>query len=91
MAELAAALAPKTDWRFLTAENPETLEPVVTEFDQSVVRLVTADGEQTRILRHVLKVFLVDHGAAVRNIYSAGFLDWRLVLNDILTLVSEND
>jgi hypothetical protein len=40
-------------------------------------------------MRHVLKVFLVDHTGAVRNIYSTGVLDPRLVLNDLRTVVGE--
>jgi hypothetical protein len=37
----------------------------------------------------VLKIFLVDENRAVRNIYSTGFLSWRILLNDIQT-VSES-
>ena len=39
------------------------------------------------VLRHVLKVFLVDANRDVRNIYSAGFLDTRLILADIETVL----
>ena len=39
-------------------------------------------------LRHVLKLFLVDANGAVRNIYSTGFLDLRLLLNDLETVLA---
>ena len=37
----------------------------------------------------MLKVFLLDRGNHVRNIYSVGFLNPELVLNDLRTLVME--
>lgn len=38
-------------------------------------------------LRHVLKVFLVDASGAVRNVYSTGLLDRRLLVNDVRTVL----
>jgi protein SCO1/2 len=38
-------------------------------------------------MRHVAKVFLVDDEGAVRNIYSSGLLDHRLLLRDVETLL----
>jgi hypothetical protein len=38
-------------------------------------------------MQHVLKVFLVDDQRAVRNVYSAGLLDHRLLLRDVETLL----
>jgi protein SCO1/2 len=52
-----------------------------------VVSLVSDDGKETGILRHVMKVFLVDSKGDVRNIYSAGFLDSRILLNDLQTVL----
>jgi hypothetical protein len=37
----------------------------------------------------VLKVFLVDRTGQVRNVYSAGLLVSRLVVNDIKTVLAE--
>jgi hypothetical protein len=34
-------------------------------------------------------VFLVDARGAIRNVYSTGFLDPRLMLHDALTLTAE--
>ena len=63
------------------------LSPILDDFGQDVVRLVTAKGDDSGVLRHVMKVFLIDAEGSVRNIYSAGFIDWRVVRNDILTLL----
>ncbi len=87
MKDLRAALAPKGDWRFFTAESDAALEPVLRDFDQDAVRVVTETGEETSQIQHVLKVFLVDGRGDVRNIYSTGFLDERLLLNDLETVL----
>jgi len=88
MAELRGHLAPKTDWRFLTAAGNRELAPVLSDYGQDVAKVIGADGEETEALRHVLKVFLVDAEGRVRNIYSSGFLDTRLVLADIRTVLA---
>jgi protein SCO1 len=75
MAALRAALAPHGRWRFLTAASEAAIEPVLTDFGQ--------DARPS----HVLKIFLVDGRGQVRNIYSTGFLDVRLLLADLETLL----
>jgi len=40
--------------------------------------------------RHVLKVFLLDRENGARNVYSAGFFDDELVLNDLRTVARAN-
>jgi len=88
MAELAEMMQPKGDWRFFTAADEATIAPVLEDFDQDVLRELTADGESP-VMRHLLRVFLVDSQRAVRNVYSASFMDWRVVLNDVKTLAAE--
>lgn len=90
MKELRRLLSPRGDWRFMTAADSHQLTPVLTDFNQGVVPLVTDDGRETGILRHVLKVFLVDSKENVRNIYSAGFLDERILLNDLQTVLGSS-
>jgi cytochrome oxidase Cu insertion factor (SCO1/SenC/PrrC family) len=89
MAEYAAALrggdpaAP--DWLFLTAADAASIAPVVEAYRQPVGKKADTDdplGPYT----HLLRVFLIDAQGVVRNIYSADFLDPRLVLNDVKTL-----
>jgi cytochrome c peroxidase len=89
MRELRESLQPRADWRFLTAADARELAPVLADFNQDVLRLRDASGEPSPRMRHVLKVFLVDHHGAVRNIYSTGLFDLPLVLNDVRTVVDE--
>lgn len=89
MGELAAHLAPRGDWRFLTAASVAELAPVLADFGQDVTTLIGADGEPTGALRHVVKVHLVDARGAVRNVYSTGFLSVPLLLADLETVLRE--
>lgn len=80
---------PRTDWHFLTASDPSALAPLLADFDQPVAKLRYPDGEWTGLFRHVLKVFLLDRSNRVRNVYSVGFLNPALLLNDVRTLLLE--
>ncbi len=86
MAELHDRMAPRGRWRFLTAKNEASLRPVLADFGQDAV-WIPGGKNVPDALRHVLKVYLVDAGGAVRQIYSTGFLDVRLVLADLRTLL----
>ena len=89
-ARMAAARvrhAPAGDWRFVTTRDAAMLDPLLADFGQDVAKLRAADGSWTGVFRHVLKVFLVDREARVRNIYSVGFLHDALVLNDLRTVL----
>lgn len=90
MARFREQLVHRGRWRFLTASSPEAMAPVLEAFGQDAMPLLAADGDPTGKLRHVLKVFLVDDANRVRNIYSAGFLDPRVLANDALTLLGED-
>ena len=91
MAALEGRLMPKGRWRFLTADGPDTLAPVLADFGQDAVWIPAADETPASDrLRHVLKVFLVDEHHDVRNVYSTGLLDPRLVMNDVRTVLSES-
>jgi cytochrome c peroxidase len=89
MGELRDALHPRGDWRFLTGADAADVAPVLRDYGQDALALVDASGQPTGVVRHVLKVFLVDHAGAVRNIYSTGLFDTQLVLNDLRTVVGE--
>jgi cytochrome oxidase Cu insertion factor (SCO1/SenC/PrrC family) len=89
MGELAAHLSPETDWRFLTAQGPEDLSPVLTDFGQDATLLRDAKGDDTGVIRHVVKIYLVDARGDVRNVYSSGLLSVPLLLADLETVVGE--
>lgn len=90
LAELRAALNPRTDWHFLTGATSEELQPILADFNQPVAKLWHEDGSWSGVFRHVLKVFLLDSEHQVRNIYSTGFFNSQLVLNDIETVLLED-
>ena len=91
MAQLRDQLKPRTRWRFLTAPGRLELRTLLGDFGQNVLEQLSKDGEPTGVLRHVLQIFLVDADRAVRNVYSSGLLDPRLLLADIRTVLLERD
>jgi cytochrome oxidase Cu insertion factor (SCO1/SenC/PrrC family) len=75
-------------WDFVTAPSPAELQPILKAYGQAV-----DDRQNPRDpagpLNHTLRVFLVDREGRIRNIYSTGTLDPRLVLADVRTLILE--
>ena len=80
---------PQTYWRFATTRGGDELQGLLDDFDQPVAKLRYEDGTWSGLFRHVLKVFLLDGRHRVRAIYSTGFLNQALVLNDLKTLAAE--
>lgn len=79
------------EWRFLTTPSAADLRPLLEGFGQDVqVAARSPDGESTRELSHVMKVFLIDASGMIREIYSSAYLQVPVVLNDIQTLVLED-
>jgi cytochrome oxidase Cu insertion factor (SCO1/SenC/PrrC family) len=77
------------EWRFVTAPNYGALDPILAAYDQAVDRKANPADPQGP-LNHTLRVFLIDAEGQIRNIYSSGTLDVRLVLADIRTLLMES-
>jgi cytochrome oxidase Cu insertion factor (SCO1/SenC/PrrC family) len=79
-------------WYFLTTRSARELMPLVEGFGQDVrITFDRSGARPRRELSHVLKVFLIDRKGDVREIYTSTFLYPRLVLNDIETLLMEED
>jgi cytochrome c peroxidase len=91
LAEVRERLNPQTEWYFLTSTVPGGLQPILADFNQPVAKLWHEDGTWSGQFRHILKVFLLDPDHQVRNIYSTGFFNAQLVLNDIETVLLEVD
>ncbi len=91
LAHLDHHMDPRGDWRFLGAPDQATLGAMLADFGQDALRLFDAAGADTAVIRHVLRVYLIDSERRVRNIYSAGFLDAELVERDIETLFLEQE
>jgi cytochrome c peroxidase len=89
LAHMQHHMAPRGEWRFLVPPDAAALDAVLRDFGQDALRLVDAEGADTGVIRHVLRVYLVDSERRVRNIYSSGFLDPELLDADIRTLLME--
>ncbi|HZE58441.1 MAG TPA: SCO family protein [Chthoniobacterales bacterium] len=76
------------EWRFTTARSRADLESILAAYGQAVDKRANLADPQGP-LSHVLRVFLTDRAGRVRNIYSSGTLDPRLVLADVKTLLLE--
>ena len=77
------------EWSFATAKSRAELKKILAAYDQAVdERQNPADPQGP--LYHTLRVFLIDREGRIRNIYSSGTLDPRLVVADVKTLLLEN-
>ena len=77
-----------SEWHFLTARSQTELQPILDTYGQAVDRRRNPNDPQGP-LYHTLRVYLIDPEGRIRNIYSSGTLDPRLVLADVKTLMLE--
>jgi cytochrome oxidase Cu insertion factor (SCO1/SenC/PrrC family) len=77
------------EWAFLTTTSAEALRPILKAYGQPVAPKRNANDPSGPI-SHLMRVFLIDRDEGIRNIYSADFLDARLIMNDVLTLVGKD-
>ncbi len=80
---------PRVAWRFLTTASVPKLLPLLSGLGQEVTVEMDAQGQPTRTLNHMLKLFLIDERLRVREIYSVGTVDAQAVINDMRTLRME--
>jgi len=78
----------RCEWRFVTAKGFSDLQPVLDAYGQAVDKRPNPADPQGP-LYHILRVFLIDREGRIRNIYSSGTLDPRLVVADVKTLLLE--
>ena len=76
-------------WAFLTTYSVNFLKPILDGFGQDVEVELDDKGNPTRTRTHLLKVFLIDTQAQVREIYSAAFLQPEVMMTDLRTLALE--
>jgi len=86
-----AAAAGPLPWHFLTTRSMRELRPILEGFGQEIEIERDAGGRPTRTISHLLKLFLIDRDGRVREIYSTAFLHPEAMLNDIRSLVMEED
>jgi protein SCO1/2 len=87
---LASERRTAAPWHFVTAPSQNELQPILAAYGQAVDRKANP-ADPTGPLNHTLRVFLVDREGRIRNIYSTGTLDVRLVLADVRTLIMEGN
>ncbi len=91
MRQYGAAIAPKgADWAFLTTASEQALAPILEAYGQSVRREYDENGKPLGTISHILRVFLIDRGKRIRNIYSSSFLHADTVTSDIQTVLQED-
>jgi cytochrome oxidase Cu insertion factor (SCO1/SenC/PrrC family) len=76
-------------WHFVTTRSEADLKPILEAYGQAIDKRDNP-ADSTGPLNHSLRVFLVDAAGNIRNIYSSGTLDPRLVLADVGTLMLES-
>jgi cytochrome oxidase Cu insertion factor (SCO1/SenC/PrrC family) len=76
-------------WYFLTTRGGKQLAPLLDGFGQDVSVADLAPNQRVPVLGHLLKVYLIDAGGSVREIYTTSFLHPAVLLNDIKTLLME--
>ena len=76
------------EWRFATAKSRADLDPILDAYGQAVDKRPNSADPQGP-LYHTLRVFLIDRNGRIRNIYSSGTLDPRLIVADVKTLLLE--
>jgi cytochrome c peroxidase len=75
------------DWRFMTTESEQALQPILDGYNQSVQKDVNAEGAATGTFSHILRVFLIDRQKRIRNVYSVSFLHPDTLINDVKTVL----
>ena len=84
---VAATQESRSPWEFLTTASEGQLAPILAAYGQLVRR---PPGPAAAAPTHLLRVYLIDRQQRIRNIYGLDFLDPRLLLGDVRTLLLED-
>ena len=79
------------EWQFLTTASEKELLPILDAYQQDIQRRLDNDPATKDDYAHILRVFLIDPEKRIRNIYSVAFLHPEILLNDIRTLLQEEE
>ncbi len=79
----------QADWQFLTSRSEQEIRPILTAYQQSVIKDDAASSNKRNTFSHILRVYLIDRRKQIRNIYNVSFLHPDILINDILTLLKE--
>lgn len=76
------------DWQFLTACDETALRPILEAYNQPVDPKANLN-DPLGPYYHPVRVYLIDGAGRIRNIYSFGMLDPRMIVTDVRTLLAE--
>jgi cytochrome oxidase Cu insertion factor (SCO1/SenC/PrrC family) len=79
---------PAADWCFLTTHSEAELDPILEAYNQPVDRRRDS-ADPAGPYYHPVRVYLIDAAGRIRNIYSLGLMDPRMILTDVRTLLLE--
>lgn len=82
---------PEVPWHFLTTWSDWFLHPIMKSLSLTTTYAVDKNGKRTGDIYHMVRVYLTDSDGWVREIYATGFFDPDVVINDIRTLVLEEN
>jgi cytochrome c peroxidase len=77
------------DWQFLTSSSDEAIQPILDAYLQSVIPDMETQVDGRKKYSHILRVYLIDRQKKIRNIYNVSFLHSDILINDVLTLLKE--
>jgi len=76
------------EWRFVAPRSVAETAPILAAYGQAINKKTDARAGGGPF-NHTLRVYLIDRQRRIRNIYSTGTLDPRLVIADVRTLLLE--
>ena len=77
------------DWQFLTSSSDQAIQPILDAYQQSVIPDMQTQADGRKKYSHILRVYLIDRKKQIRNIYNVSFLHPDILINDVLTLLNE--
>ncbi|MBS0625213.1 MAG: SCO family protein [Verrucomicrobia bacterium] len=82
---------PQVPWHFLTTWSEWFLRPIMQSLSLTTSYALDKNGQRTGEIYHMVRVYLIDRDGWIREIYATGFFDPDVVVNDIKTLVMEEN
>ncbi|MDK1025279.1 MAG: SCO family protein [Gammaproteobacteria bacterium] len=79
------------DWQFLASSSEVDMQAILHGYNQWIIKDFDEQGRYLGTISHILRVFLIDRDKQIRNIYSISFLHADMLLNDIRTLLLEQN
>ena len=64
---------------------------ILKSYNQFVIQDVDSNGKPVGSLSHLLRVYLIDEQQNLREVYSVSFLHPDILVQDILTILSDRE